>query len=71
MWFPNDKELVQIHGRALRAANLILEDRKERVKDSTLLAVWLLGIFEVLYHPLYLNLPFYISQNNSQSLSLS
>jgi len=29
---PNDKELLQVYGRALRATNLTLEDPKEREK---------------------------------------
>ncbi|KAE9377552.1 hypothetical protein N431DRAFT_527487 [Stipitochalara longipes BDJ] len=47
---PNDKELAQIYGRALRAINFNLEDPKERVKDSTILAMWLLGILELVHH---------------------
>jgi len=58
---PNNKELAHIYGRALRAINFSLQDPKERVKDSTIIAVWLLGIIEVLYHPLYLYTPFEIS----------
>ena len=54
---PNDKELVQIYGRALRTINSTLEDPKERVKDSTILAVWLMAILEVSLHRFRLHKP--------------
>ncbi|KAK5198599.1 hypothetical protein LTR92_001070 [Exophiala xenobiotica] len=38
---------VQTYGRALKATNSALGDPLERVKDSTIIAVWLLGVHEV------------------------
>jgi hypothetical protein len=55
---PSDNELAQIYARALRATNSTLEHPTERLKDSTTLAVWLLGTFEVLHHPSCLHLRF-------------
>jgi hypothetical protein len=44
---PNWIEHVQTHIRALRATRSALEDPCERLKDSTLVAVWLLSAHEV------------------------
>jgi hypothetical protein len=44
---PDRNELVRIYGRALRSTNDALKDPQERVKDSTIIAVWLLAIHEV------------------------
>ena len=41
------KELLQLYGRALMSANAAIEDQFERTKDSTIIAVWLLAIYEV------------------------
>jgi hypothetical protein len=49
---PTEKELVEAYGRALSAIKSTLEDPKERVRDSTILAVWLMGLFEVISNPL-------------------
>nr|KAK5436077.1 hypothetical protein LTR18_009656 [Exophiala xenobiotica] len=38
---------VQTYGRALKATNSAPGDPIERVKDSTIIAVWLLGVHEV------------------------
>ena len=57
------KELMQTHGRALRSMNAALEDPLERAKDSTIIAVWLLGIYEVLgYRACMAYIPFYAYQ---------
>ena len=42
--------LMQTYGRALGSTNAALADPLERAKDSTIIAVWLLGIHEVLGH---------------------
>ncbi len=44
---PNRIEHLQTHMRALRATCSALEDPCERLKDSTLVAVWLLSAHEV------------------------
>lgn len=44
---PKRAEHLQTYGRALRATNIALQDPLERVKDSTIIAVWLLGVHEV------------------------
>ncbi|KUJ12642.1 uncharacterized protein LY89DRAFT_738414 [Mollisia scopiformis] len=43
-----DKEQIHTYGHALNLTNAALRDPVERVKDSTLIAVWLLGIHEIL-----------------------
>ena len=48
-WNPADFE-TQIRGRyarAIQATNAALQDRVEYLQDETLMAVWLLGAFEV------------------------
>jgi hypothetical protein len=45
--FTKTYEHVQTYGRALRATNVALRDPLESVKDSTIIAVWLLGVHEV------------------------
>ncbi|CZR59963.1 uncharacterized protein PAC_09858 [Phialocephala subalpina] len=44
---PPDKELIHTYGRALWLTNAAVQDPVESVKDSTVIAVWLLGIHEV------------------------
>jgi hypothetical protein len=53
-WNPADFE-TQIRGgyaRAIQATNAALQDRVECLQDETLMAVWLLGAFEVITSPL-------------------
>jgi hypothetical protein len=52
-WNPADFE-EQIRGgyaRAIQATNAALRDRVEYLQDETLMAVWLLGAFEVITPP--------------------
>ncbi|KKK16940.1 hypothetical protein ARAM_003754 [Aspergillus rambellii] len=42
---------ARMYGRAIRAINSALEDADERISDSTLLGVWLLGLYEFLWGP--------------------
>ena len=52
-WNPADfeKQIREGYGRAIQATNAALRDRVECLQDETLMAVWLLGSFEVITPP--------------------
>ena len=49
-WNPADfeKQIREGYGRAIQATNAAIRDRVECLQDETLMAVWLLGSFEVI-----------------------
>jgi hypothetical protein len=52
-WNPADfeKQIRAGYARAIQATNSALQDRVEYLQDETLMAVWLLGAFEVITPP--------------------
>jgi hypothetical protein len=64
--FPKTAEYVQTYGRALRATNAALADPLERVKDSTIIAVWLLGVHVVCFDLMQMTLISPFSDNASE-----
>lgn len=49
-WNPAnfEKQIREGYARAIQATNTALRDRTEYLQDETLMAVWLLGSFEVI-----------------------
>ncbi len=46
-----DKELVLLHSYTLNAIREALYDKENAIQDTTITAIWLLGIFEVGLQP--------------------